>query len=372
MPDLLILLDGEWILVIFGSAVAAVLLFFVPSSDYEFSGGDDTATGTSGLSLKGLKDRIPADCFRPSFRRALLTIVVYCLLPTVVLHGALLGTDFAPVKVLVCYLMAWSWLNFLNVVHGCAHQNFFPSRTVNRVVGPLFSAWILYPWAGFRKHHFAHHGNATHIDREVDLGPVQTTEISDAFLRRMRTPLGLVVLPPIILPAVLWFKRCTLTDGLLVLGRIALVGLLLGPTWGSYFWHLVLPSLFFSQLSVLMNLLNHTHPRIRPLSDEDFTSLDSALNSVTVTRAPFILSKGILPGIVDCHALHHLFPNIPEYHMRRANQCFFQAFGTRFITLEFTSIIDFHARMVSLVTSTYAWDRSRQVYINYREFRNPS
>ncbi len=301
-------------------------------------------------SLQAVRRCIPSSCYRASPLRASLYLVM-------ILGGLFLAEGFA--------VLTWTsgaWLLFpLNwaltgtlftslfiITHDCGHEAFFPSPRLNRLVGHLVSAPLLYPYWQWRHWHDAHHrhanlGGQTFVDQmrgEIELRR-DTAFTPETFPvaapRRRGLPWWIYVIsrraPPL---AVLWIPVLL---GLLFpikgsrhrrrylvsLAFTAAVGLMLtalilglsGSVWALFhFW--LIPLAVHACWLGYYAFTQHTAPEIRPLNDTSWTPLEAQLRGTVNTLVPRWIS--FLHSDPEFHVVHHLAPKVPSYHMRSANE----------------------------------------------------
>ncbi|KZT32610.1 hypothetical protein SISSUDRAFT_1037631 [Sistotremastrum suecicum HHB10207 ss-3] len=322
-----------------------------------------TATGRSMAELKAV---IPARCFKRNLR----TSVMYLMRNVSISAGAFciaLSLDhflrgpsaLSYLSILWANIFRWtSWIfywwfqglmfvNFWAYGHECTHNALSPFRRVDDTIGTPYYSWQM--------SHVIHHSHRGHAEKDVSFVPPtrsdlkiprheDTMEYSDFFEDAPFFTLGKLILRQQIgylaflidlrttspkteslvchfLPSSTMFrhryKDVVLSDmGILVMG-----GLLFYATQSFGIIWLIktygIPWVALNNWIVLITYLHHTAPEIPYYRGKAWNFQRGALS--TVDRNPlgrlgqcFFLDAG------HFHVVHHLFPQIPWYHLEEA------------------------------------------------------
>ncbi|MGG6240651.1 fatty acid desaturase [Nodosilinea sp. AN01ver1] len=286
------------------------------------------------FTLQDLKAAIPARCFQPSVVRSLayfwLDIGIIAALYAVA--HALNSWLFFPLFWLAQGTMFWA---LFVVGHDCGHGSFSRYKWLNNLVGHLTHTPILVPYHGWRISHRTHHANTGNIDTDESWYP-----ISESTYRAMPWPqklvrfYGLLFAYPFYLffrssgrsgshfvPSSDLFRPSERRDVLVsTLCWSAMIGFLvwLGITHGLLFLatYYVAPYLVFVVWLDLVTFLHHSEPDIPWYRGDEWYFLKGALS--TIDR-----DYGFINPIhhnIGTHVAHHIFSNMPHYHLKTATE----------------------------------------------------
>ena len=227
------------------------------------------------------------------------------------------------------------WALFV-IGHDCGHGSFSRSRRLNSLIGHICHAPLLVPYHGWRISHRTHHTVHGDADREETWYPMTESEFRamPAYVRVLRfTPMMLWLFPfylfrrsprfdgshfhprsQLFRPSEKWdvltstFWFCAMLAALgafaFAYGPLALVKYYVGPY------------LIFIAWLDLVTYLHHTDPDVPWYRGGEWSFAKGALSSVD-------RDYGFVNEIhhnIGTHVLHHLFINIPHYHLRRATE----------------------------------------------------
>ncbi|OUZ99111.1 Fatty acid desaturase [Macleaya cordata] len=223
--------------------------------------------------------------------------------------------------------------------HDCGHGSFSDSQKLNSLVGHLLHSFILVPYNGWRISHRTHHQNHGHVENDESWHP-----LSEKVYRKMddtsRTLRFTVPFPMFAYPIYLWRrspgkkgshfdpnsdlfapneKNCVIISTLCWMAMVAsLVGFstIIGPIQVLKIY--VIPYwIFVMWLDVVTYLHHHGHEQKLPwYRGEEWSYLRGGLT--TVDR-----DYGWINNIhhdIGTHVIHHLFPQIPHYHLVEATK----------------------------------------------------
>ncbi|XP_066334784.1 fatty acid desaturase DES3-like isoform X1 [Miscanthus floridulus] len=223
--------------------------------------------------------------------------------------------------------------------HDCGHGSFSDSATLNSVVGHLLHSFILVPYHGWRISHRTHHQNHGHIHRDESWHPITEGLYRQLEPRtkklRFTVPLPLLAFPVYLLyrspgktgshflPSSELFSPKEKGDVMLsttcwciVLASLLAMACAFGPLQVLKMYGI--PYLVFVMwLDLVTYLHHHGHQERLPwYRGEEWSYLRGGLT--TVDR-----DYGWINNIhhdIGTHVIHHLFPQIPHYHLVEATK----------------------------------------------------
>ncbi|CAN1303581.1 Omega-3 fatty acid desaturase, chloroplastic [Linum perenne] len=221
--------------------------------------------------------------------------------------------------------------------HDCGHGSFSSNHNLNSVVGHILHSSILVPYHGWRISHRTHHQNHGHVENDESWHPLSEKIFRslDATTRSMRftLPFPMLAYPfylwnrspgktgshfdpssdlfmasekkDVITSTVCWTAMAALLAGLsFVMGPIQIIKLYGIPYWGFVMW-----------LDFVTYLHHHGHEDKLPwYRGKEWSYLRGGLT--TIDR-----DYGWINNIhhdIGTHVIHHLFPQIPHYHLIEA------------------------------------------------------
>ncbi|KAA8534064.1 hypothetical protein F0562_031743 [Nyssa sinensis] len=223
--------------------------------------------------------------------------------------------------------------------HDCGHGSFSNNPKLNSVVGHLLHSTILVPYHGWRISHRTHHQNHGHVENDESWTPLSEKVFKklDTVTRTLRFTLPF---PMLAYPFYLWGRspgksgshfhpssdlfvpserKDVITSTACWTGMAALlVGLsfVMGPIqmlklYGIPYW------VFVAWLDLVTYLHHHGHEEKLPwYRGEEWSYLRGGLT--TLDR-----DYGWINNIhhdIGTHVIHHLFPQIPHYHLIEATE----------------------------------------------------
>lgn len=286
------------------------------------------------FTLAELKAAIPAYCFQPSTRRSLayffLDIGIISLL--YIVAGAIDSWWFFPIFWLMQGTMFWA---LFVVGHDCGHRSFSKYKWLNNLVGHLAHTPILVPFHGWRLSHRTHHNNTGNIDTDESWYPVTESQYRQMawYEKLLRFQLILFLYPLYLLkrspgkqgshflPSSNLFRPSEKWDVITSTICCGLMVAFLGGLTYLYGWMFLLkyylvPYVIFVMWLDLVTFLHHTEPDIPWYRGEEWYFLRGALS--TIDR-----DYGWIDPIhhnIGTHVAHHIFLNMPHYHLRTATE----------------------------------------------------
>jgi omega-3 fatty acid desaturase (delta-15 desaturase) len=223
--------------------------------------------------------------------------------------------------------------------HDCGHGSFSDSVLLNNVVGHILHSSILVPYHGWRISHRTHHANHGHLEKDESWVPLSENLYKSLDERtkylRFKIPFPMFAYPIylwrrspgkygshfnphsnlfhpseknyVITSTVCWSAMLTL---LVILSSVVGPLKMLKLYWIPYF-------IFVVWLDVVTYLHHHGHEQKLPwYRGKEWSYLRGGLT--TVDR-----DYGIFNNIhhdIGTHVIHHLFPQIPHYHLVEATK----------------------------------------------------
>ncbi|XP_017228806.1 omega-3 fatty acid desaturase, chloroplastic [Daucus carota subsp. sativus] len=268
--------------------------------------------------------------------------------------------------------------------HDCGHGSFSNNSKLNSVVGHLLHSSILVPYHGWRISHRTHHQNHGHVENDESWHPVpkRIFNLMDDTGKRFRftLPFPLLAYPfylwirspgkkgshydpnsdlfvpserkDVITSTVCWTAMASLLVGLcFVVGPIPMLKLYGVPYWIFVMW-----------LDFVTYLHHHGHEGKLPwYRGKEWTYLRGGLT--TLDR-----DYGWINNIhhdIGTHVVHHLFPQIPHYHLIEATEAARPVLGKYYREVEKSGPIPFHLLGIlirSLKQDHYVSDTGDVVY----------
>nr|AAA86690.1 delta-15 lineoyl desaturase [Limnanthes douglasii] len=230
--------------------------------------------------------------------------------------------------------------------HDCGHGSFSNNHKLNSVVGHLLHSSILVPYHGWRIRHRTHHQNHGHVENDESWHPMSEKLFRSldkiALTFRFKAPFPMLAYPfylwerspgktgshyhpdsdlfvpsekkDVITSTICWTTMVGLLIGLsFVMGPIQILKLYVVPYWIFVMW-----------LDFVTYLDHHGHEDKLPwYRGEEWSYLRGGLT--TLDR-----DYGLINNIhhdIGTHVIHHLFPQIPHYHLVEATQAAKPIFG---------------------------------------------
>ncbi|KAI5066107.1 hypothetical protein GOP47_0018731 [Adiantum capillus-veneris] len=222
--------------------------------------------------------------------------------------------------------------------HDCGHGSFSSNKRLNDVVGHLTHSSILVPYHGWRISHRTHHQNHGHVENDESWHPIAKKLYNslDSLTRMARfSPFSMLAYPfylwgrspgktgshydpssPLFVPSekkdvltstACWSSMVALLVGLtFAIGPMWMLKLYVVPYWAFVVW-----------LDVVTYLHHHGYDEKVPwYRGQEWNYMRGGLS--TIDR-----DYGLFNNIhhdIGTHVVHHLFPQIPHYHLIEATE----------------------------------------------------
>lgn len=305
---------------------------------------DRTGKGISEappFSLADIKNAIPANCLKKDTWRSMS----YLIRDVAIVVGLAVGAQ--AINQWWAWPLYWMaqgtmfWALFV-VGHDCGHGSFSNSKELNDLVGNITHSSILVPYHGWRISHRTHHQNHGHVENDESWHPVakHLYDKMDSMskLGRLTFPISMFAYP-----FYLWNRSpgkqgshydpksslfapneghliktsnkfmlgmvAVLAAATVALGPVAMFNLYFVPYWVGVVW-----------LDVVTYLHHHgtedPNEQVPWYRGEEWSYLRGGLS--TIDRDYGIFNK--IHHDIGTHVLHHLFPQVPHYHLMEATE----------------------------------------------------
>ncbi|WIA44358.1 hypothetical protein OEZ86_007140 [Tetradesmus obliquus] len=293
------------------------------------------------FSLQDLKAAIPAHCWRKSVARSMLHVFLDL---AVVAGMSYLAHTYATWWSWPLYWVAQGtmfWAIFV-LGHDCGHGSFSDNRQFNDAMGHLLHSFILVPYHGWRLSHKKHHGNHGHIDNDESWHPLTQTQYEElgwmARLGRSTFPASLLSYPFYLIwgspgrshshyhphsdlfnkhqrSMVVTSDIClAIMYSLLAYGMYAIGGGAIAKLyWAPWLVYIV----WLDTVTYLHHHGVQEHADKMPwYRGSEWSYLRGGLT--TLDHDYGVFNK--IHHDIGTHVAHHLFPQIPHYHLQEATE----------------------------------------------------
>ncbi|KAK4492096.1 hypothetical protein RD792_002893 [Penstemon davidsonii] len=288
--------------------------------------------------IADIRAAIPAHCWVKNPWRS-LSYVVFDVLAVFSLMAVALYVDnwiLWPIYWFVQGTMFWA---LFVLGHDCGHGSFSDNYILNNIVGHVLHSCILVPYHGWRISHRTHHQNHGHVENDESWVPLpeakyKKLDYSTKFLRYK------IPFPMFAYPLYLWYRspgksgshfnpysdlfrpnerKMVLTSTMCWVTMVAFLfcmSNIFGPL--LVFKLYGVPYLIFVMwLDTVTYLHHHGHEKQLPwYRGEEWSYLRGGLT--TVDRDYGLFNK--IHHDIGTHVIHHLFPQIPHYHLVEATR----------------------------------------------------
>lgn len=334
------------------------------------------------LSLKTIRDAVPAHCFERSLLTSLKHLCVDLLMITVMAatihwldtHAVSYGLPSFVLKFVLWPLYWWFQGAVMTGVwvlaHECGHQSFSPWKAVNDAFGLVLHSALLVPYHSWRITHGQHHKKTNHMSLDQVFVPssktnydkfhgistekgkhkyrlavkeaLEETPLGDLFgIFQMWTlgwwayltmnvagqPLGKRAnhynpTAPMFMKRDFW--DIVVSDIFIGFALIIMGGLVYRFGLANFIKYYFLPYMIVNMWLVTITYLQHSDPAIPHYTPEAFSFVRGALCSVD---RDYGIYNVLHHHIGDTHVAHHLFSQMPFYHAQEATQAVKKVLG---------------------------------------------
>ncbi|KAJ1975319.1 hypothetical protein H4R33_006674 [Dimargaris cristalligena] len=325
------------------------------------------------ISIKELRDAVPAHCFERSALRSSLYVAHDLFFVALFGYLATFIDTSLPISLrLLAWPLYWVAQGIVStgiwvIGHECGHHSYSSSPSINNAVGWVLHSALLVPFYSWRYSHSNHHKATNHMQRDevfvprtrrmrrvaatAPVIPSILAATDDAPLKTLYAVLGMTIAGwPLYVftniggpkyargsshfdPNSVLFKPHQYNDILLSdLGVLLALGAL---SYASYTFSIltvikfyVIPYLMVNFWLVTITFLQHTHPAVPHYRPKEWTFIRGALATVDRSFGPLL--NFCLHNITDTHVAHHLFSTIPHYHAMEATVAIRKVLGPHY------------------------------------------
>jgi len=286
------------------------------------------------FTLQDLRAAIPPECFQPSLTKSLY-FCFFDIAIVVALYAIahqLNSWFFFPIFWLAQGTMFWA---LFVIGHDCGHGSFSKYKWLNNFIGHLTHTFILVPFHGWRISHRTHHLNTGSLENDESWYPVTESKYQEmAWIEKFaRFDISLIAYPlylfkrspgksgshwlpssPLFKPSEKWD---VLTSTACCIGMVSILGFLtyqFGFLWFVQYY--LMPYIIFVIWLDLVTFLHHTDTDIPWYSGKNWNFLKGALSTIDH-------DYGFINDIhhnIGTHVAHHIFLNMPHYHLKTATE----------------------------------------------------
>ena len=312
---------------------------------------------------------------RPSHRRAIWqlvnTLIPYLLLWFLMAQAMSISYWLVlPLAVIAAGLRVRIFI----FMHDCGHGSFMRSKRANSIVGWITGLLTLTPYSHWTWEHAIHHRTSGDLNRRGK-GDIWTMTVDEYLAssrwrrfayRLLRNPAVLFAIAPTILFVVLerfpsreagQRERVSvwLTDLALLLMAVVMSEIVGFKTWVLIELTLMLIA---GGAGVWLFYVQHQFPDAYWSRHEDWDYTAAALRGSSFYKLPAVLRW--FSGNIGFHHIHHLSPQIPNYHLQRCHDASPQLRLVPTLTLW----ASFRSATLQL------WDEQRQRLIGFRRLKS--
>jgi omega-3 fatty acid desaturase (delta-15 desaturase) len=245
--------------------------------------------------------------------------------------------------------------------HDCGHGSFSDNAMLNSVVGHLLHSSILVPYHGWRLSHKSHHNNHGHVEHDESWVPLsekiyKTLDFSTKFLR-FKVPFPMFAYPfylwkrspgkrgshfnpysDLFAPSDRSYVLTSTVCWFVMVAVLVYLSLVIGPA--QMFILYGVPYLVFVMwLDFVTYLHHHGHEQKLPwYRGKEWSFLRGGLTTIDRDYGMF----NSIQHDIGTHVVHHLFPQIPHYHLVEATEAAKPVFGKYYREPKKSGPIPFH------------------------------
>eukprot|EP00201_Polytomella_parva_P009686 CAMPEP_0175059828 /NCGR_PEP_ID=MMETSP0052_2-20121109/12650_1 /TAXON_ID=51329 ORGANISM="Polytomella parva, Strain SAG 63-3" /NCGR_SAMPLE_ID=MMETSP0052_2 /ASSEMBLY_ACC=CAM_ASM_000194 /LENGTH=393 /DNA_ID=CAMNT_0016325423 /DNA_START=139 /DNA_END=1320 /DNA_ORIENTATION=- len=293
------------------------------------------------FTLQDLRNAIPAHCWQKDMGRSISHLVIDV---AIVFAMAFIAYNVNSWMLWPLYWIAQGtmfWAIFV-VGHDCGHRSFCNNNTINDFLGHLLHSAILVPYHGWRISHRSHHANHGHVENDESWYPI-SKNLYDKLepltrMGRLSFPLSLLAFPFYLMrrspgksgshfnPSCDLFtpgeRNMVITTNACLIAMLAvLTGLTMKFGFGmmvNLYW---IPYVINVIWLDVVTYLHHHGPQDGRIKmpwyrGKEWSYLRGGLSSLD--RDYGIFNK--IHHDIGTHLVHHLFPQIPHYHLTEATE----------------------------------------------------
>ena len=251
------------------------------------------------------------------------------------------------ILLLVSVIAAGFLVRIFIIFHDCCHRSFFVSSTANAIWGNIFGILIFTPYEKWRYLHLKHHGTTGNLDKRGN-GDIWTLTVDEytassawnrLLYRVIRNPLVMLGLGPItyfLISQRFWLKKASVKQIVSVMLANLFLVLIVCV---SYFTiglstYLVIQApiiLIAGAMGIWLFYIQHQFEGVYWARQKDWNPTRAALEGSSFYKLPRILQW--ISGNIGFHHIHHIRPQIPNYHLEKCYNEYPEFQSVRPITL---------------------------------------
>lgn len=286
----------------------------------------------SPMNAKELRDLIPAKYFEISEARSWGTLIRLLICLSIVLFLETKADSFLALT-LLWFFHGQILVGFFVLGHDCGHHSFSNSRLINQFVGLISLAPLGNGYFTWQRTHNTHHAKTQLKGVDIDWSSWLVAKRKITWSEPVRK-IGYI------LPfGVFWFvfvnairrgfekstfkeKFSNLVMWLSIIGLYAVLYKNFG-LWGLLKFHVV-PATIAMFTGYFLLTIQHANESAKWYSKKDWEFYKAQFGSTYDVRFPRLLEWFWLD--INIHVPHHLFPQIPWYHLRECSLILKQKF----------------------------------------------
>ncbi|RYD37385.1 MAG: fatty acid desaturase [Verrucomicrobiaceae bacterium] len=244
-----------------------------------------------------------------------LTISWWLVVPLIVLGGGLL------IRVFIIF-------------HDCGHGSFFKSRKANDILGFVCGILTFTPYMHWRWEHAIHHASSGDLDRR-GVGDIWTMTLAEyiaapkrtqVLYRIARNPIVMFLIAPVLMLVV--YQRFPDRNAKprekrsVWLMNLAILVIYSGVAWWFGVWNFLIIQAAISMIGggagVWLFYVQHQFEDVVWERKEGWEFAVAAMEGSSYYKLPRILQW--FSGNIGFHHIHHLSPQIPNYHLQACHE----------------------------------------------------
>merc|ERR1711977_170808 len=295
-------------------------------------------------SLPEIKSKLPNDCFRSELgtsiyyviRSAIFVASLFTFAYLLLSPNSSFEIQSASARTVVwCvywYLQGTIFWGIFVLGHDCGHASFSKYPVINYIFGNILHSFILVPYESWKTTHHIHHKNTGNIDKDEIFHPQREVNVVNLSKRYIVGALSLAWIAYLYgekhlspFRSIYDRKRLVVASsiGWWFVGVLCVLWACFEFELDSVFHYYFAPLLVFMAWLVLTTFLHHQDVDAPWYGNTQWTYVKGNLSSIDRSYG-FIIDN--LIHDIGTHQIHHLFPKIPHYKLRKATVAFRQAY----------------------------------------------
>lgn len=214
--------------------------------------------------------------------------------------------------------------------HDCTHESFVKSKKWNRRIGIVLGVLTFTPYNDWKKAHGIHHGSVGNLEKR-GVGDIWTVTVEEYkalnplmrfWYRLYRNPFFLFSVAPFFLFVVM-NRFSSKSTGKKEAANIVVtnIGILLVAVVFSVIFtpvsYLIVQGIVIAvaaAMGVWLFYIQHQFEDVYWVGTNEWNGIEAALKGSTFYKLPVVFEW--VSGYIGYHHIHHLNPNIPNYHLK--------------------------------------------------------